>query len=293
MIQRKHYQDIVDTEDPRKALELLWTAAQSDDRLLRSCHYLVHEIGHRAYQKYGSFPEAMQYQNEMCNSGYMHGVIEIHFENAESITRELRTVCNSYPLISFERWECVHGVGHGVMYFTLNNLPESLSLCEKYTTEFEQQTCANGVFMENFAVDGDVHISEYVRDTDLFYPCSDQTERYKTDCYGYAPIYYLSLYPNEYQDALEWCGGAEPEYVHACVFGVGSQMMKENVSDPLHVEEMCEKDARYRANCIAGMTTLYVNHYGEIAPAEDLCPRLREENRTVCMQTIEGMRLLF
>ena len=50
--------------------------------LCASCHDLVHEVGREAYKKYGDFSEAMKYQDEVCNSGYLHGYIESRFRRA-------------------------------------------------------------------------------------------------------------------------------------------------------------------------------------------------------------------
>jgi hypothetical protein len=71
--------EIVIKQNPRLALTTLREKASSNEAIARSCHDLVHEIGHEAYEKYGDFGQAMQYQNDMCNSGYLHGIIESHF----------------------------------------------------------------------------------------------------------------------------------------------------------------------------------------------------------------------
>jgi hypothetical protein len=30
----------------------------------------------------------------------------------------MQTMCDQYPVGSFLSWECYHGIGHGVMFYT-------------------------------------------------------------------------------------------------------------------------------------------------------------------------------
>ena len=70
---------LVEQEGPRVALARMRALMKDDPVLLRSCHPFMHQIGRRAYARYGSFAEAVQYRDDLCNSGYLHGVIEGHF----------------------------------------------------------------------------------------------------------------------------------------------------------------------------------------------------------------------
>ncbi|MDP9478057.1 MAG: cupredoxin domain-containing protein, partial [Actinomycetota bacterium] len=70
-------------KNPRVALDRLRQEIETDDELSRSCHSLVHEIGREAYEEYGDVGEAMKYRDEVCNSGYLHGIIETKFSESE------------------------------------------------------------------------------------------------------------------------------------------------------------------------------------------------------------------
>lgn len=281
-------------KNPRVALETLREKMKSNQAITRSCHDLVHEIGHAAYEKYDDFGQAMQYQDELCNSGYLHGIIENHFSKSNDIFTTMNTVCNQYSPKSFIGWECLHGVGHGLMYFTENNLPKSISFCEEYADIFSRQTCINGVFMENFNVDQKLHVSKYLDANNPMSPCTQQKPKYKTDCYLYAPTYFLSLHKNEYLDALQWCKTAEDEFQLTCATGVGSQAIKENIANPKFVESLCMQGSRDATNaCIAGMVGLYINHFGGLNEAKMLCTKLEKTNQKICEQTIVSQQTLF
>ena len=285
---------VVREENPRVALEKLRREIKTDDALSRSCHPLVHDVGHAAYEKYGDFGEAMKYQDEVCNSGYLHGVIESRFEESDNVFADMKTMCDQYRSGSYMSWQCYHGIGHGVMFYTANDLPRSLKMCEGFDTDFGRSNCANGVFMENFNADQKLHLSKYLKESDPFYPCMDQADRYKADCYLYAPTYYLSLNPGDYDAALEWCNGAEAGYEPSCAYGVGTQAMKENLNDPKLVESVCMNgENEQTAPCIEGMAGLYINHHGSLEPARELCTKLEKPNRRACYDAVQAHASLF
>ena len=285
---------IMKEQDPRAALLELRERIKDDDALLRSCHAIVHDLGHVAYEHYKDFGEAMKYQDEICNSGYLHGIIETHFSKSDDVFDEMKVVCDPYPVEKYLSWECYHGVGHGVMYYTDNDLIKSLELCGVYENSFARSTCTNGVFMENFNVDQKLHVSKFLNPNDPFYPCGEQASDQKADCYLYAPIYYLSLHKNDYKGALKWCEGTELPYESTCVQGVGAQAIKENLNTPKFVEQICMNGRSAQVGaCIRGMVGLFINHHGSLEPAQDLCEKLRITNREACYDAIELSSPLF
>jgi hypothetical protein len=242
-------------ENPRVALDRIRGEIETDDALSRSCHSLVHEVGREAYEKYGDFGEAMKYRDDLCNSGYLHGIIESKFSQSEDVFADMKAMCGRYEPGRYMSWQCYHGIGHGAMFYTSNDLPRSLEMCDGFEDVFGRSSCANGVFMENFNTEQKAHVSKYLKESDPFYPCAEQAERHKADCYLYAPTYFLDLEGDDYTAALEWCEGAEAGYEPTCARGVGSQMMKENLNDPKLVESTCMRgEPEQTAPCIVGMT---------------------------------------
>lgn len=290
---KENFLNVVQEADPGVALASLREQIKDNDPLSRVCHDITHEIGHEAYEKYGSFGEAMQFQDEICNSGYLHGVIERHFLSADDLTSTMQTTCAAYNPGSFMHWECIHGIGHGLMFFTNNDVPKSLELCDTYPSQFERSTCVNGVFMENFIVDQETHTSKYVSDDNWLFPCSDQEKKHKTDCYIYAPTYYLSQNENDYIGALNLCRNAEDAFVDTCIQGVGSQAMKEHINDPKFVEAQCMTGTEKTGECLEGVVGLYINHFGGLSEAKQLCTILEPDNRKTCEHVINSREILF
>ncbi len=291
---KEKYIALTNDQDPYVALEAVKKDSEKDTILLRNCHGVTHEIGYVAYKKYKGFTEALRYHNEVCNSGYIHGIIESQFLNSKNVQEDMKTLCKDYKNGSFTAWECLHGLGHGAMYYTTNDLPKSLDLCATLETPFEKSSCINGIFMENFTADQKLHKSNYLKAEDPLFPCSTQAKEHKTDCFFYAPTYYLYLHPNEYAKALDWCQTAEEDYRPICISGVGSETMKQNISQPKLAEALClQAQENQQQACALGMIGLYINHYGSLTQAQELCKTINQKLKQTCEAQIKSYQSLF
>jgi hypothetical protein len=229
---------LVAEHNPTIALHALANSMDTDQRILNECHGIVHEIGAAAFQKYKDFATAIQYQDDLCGGGYLHGTIEAYFSKTKNIKLAMETLCSRYG-ISPEREKCYHGIGHGLMYYSNNDLPTSISNCSRYKLPKARVRCAEGVYMENFGTLRTLHPSDYLKPEDPLYPCSSQPSSYKGVCYYYAPLYYLSLHTNDYIGALRMCETVEEKYQVSCTKGVGSRAIKSNVKNIPQVENIC------------------------------------------------------
>ncbi len=236
----------------------------------------------------------MKYQDEICNSGYLHGIIEASFSESEDVFADMETMCDEYQPESTLSWQCNHGLGHGLMYYTANDLPRSLDMCEALDSYFARSTCSNGVFMENFSADQKLHLSEYLKESDPLYPCVDQAKRHKANCYMYAPTYFLSLHQKDYAGALEWCNAAEEGFRRTCACGVGSQTMKENINEPGLVESVCAGGPGTERAVRQGDGGLSISHHGALEPARELCGGLEHGQQTALLRdAVEAHASLF
>ena len=285
---------IVNNQDPRAALQELSRRMQTNQVVFQNCHVMAHTIGRTAYKKYNDFDIALKYQDTTCSDGYLHGVIEARFaslaDDFNATINELKTMCSKYTYAD----RCWHGTGHGLMFYTGNNLPKALSLCNTYSSSRAQRRCYEGVFMENFLSDPDAHPTAYADAKYPFKPCMAQSGRYKATCYFYVPIYYLGLHANDYKEAVQWCEGAESGYSDACVKGVGSLAMKYNIDDPKYVESLCSvANPDDIPSCIDGMVSYYLTFTGNLSKTAQLCTQLEAGNIPSCRAAVKRNIALF
>jgi len=279
---------LLSEQNPKAGFDYLRQAIKDNPSLARECHPLLHHLGHAAYKKYKDFDTTISYQDYLCNSGYTHGSIEAHFAASKDIAKTLKTTCTSSKKLTFEQWQCFHGIGHGVMYYTNKDVQESIKLCESLP-ENAKKSCINGLFMERFIIishtgAADTH-AEHI-DASI---CEEQPDTYKPDCYVYAPTAFLSLHPNDYMGAFEQCTSVETDYITTCIYGVGGQIMKENILDPSVAKETCRNAPQASASaCIEGAVGILINHYADTAPVKGLCSTLFSDYQSTCERKISA-----
>lgn len=276
---------LVKEEDPSAAFLLFRSVLEEEPDLASLCHGLSHEIGHAAYEKYG-FDDAFRFEDDFCGSGYIHGIVETHLDRIHDIETALPTICPT------DSRKCFHGVGHGIMYKTNNDLPYAVSLCNKFNQSFQRIQCAEGVFMEHFETDTRFHKSALLDPEDPFVACRGQNPVDEGVCALYAPRYFLSLHKGAYQDLISWCMNDVPTGPRdACIKGVGSAAMKFFIASPLLAEDVCmHVQEEKRHYCIEGMTSYYVVHYASAQKGEELCPDLLRENQSSCVKIVVESR---
>lgn len=277
--------------DPRFAIEDLKERTVHDPRIARVCHELLHEMGRSALTHYeNDFARAMSYQDEFCVSGYIHGVIEEYFKETKDVRAVMSRACVAYTSRSFMEWECYHGIGHGLMFYSQNDVPGSLTNCRTYKDDWIASACANGVYMENFNADERLHKSTFVRPEDPFFPCNTDV-LFKRDCYMGAPIYYLSQHEDNYDDALLWCGSA-PEENAICAYGVGAQAARRNIGKLDMLVNVCRgAPVTLRTSCVTGLATGIVSHYHSRVEASQFCSTMDFLDQRACKNAVSAALL--
>jgi hypothetical protein len=285
--------ELVQTKDPTAALTFIEKEIQTNQKMMELCHPLVHLTGHLAYEKYGDFAKAITYQDDICGSGYLHGVIERKFVSIKDPVTEMRTICSDVPKEDLDT--CYHGVGHGLMYYYENDIPRSIAMCQNYRNANAITRCAEGVYMENFSTTKDsLHSTQYLKDSEPFYPCAEQPESLKNVCYFYTSIYYLHLHPNQYNQGLEHCLQAEPKHQYACAKGIGSRVMKENLTDIAFDESVCNQaPASLRVPCIEGLTSYHLVNFDSQVKTKAMCQQLQPDNQETCVRYVSQRTLSF
>ena len=277
----KVLQDDVKQHDPKFALNHLQKQIAGDDDLSNHCHALTHVIGRAAYDKYQIIDDALIFENNLCGSGYLHGVIEERLGKSKDLFADIKSMCKP------DDGNCNHGMGHGLMYYTGNDIPKSLLFCDQIKNTRGKLFCSEGVFMENFNTDQQLHPSEYLRNDDPSYPCPQQKEFYKGTCYFYAPDFFLNIHQGAYKEALDWCHTIEEDFRLICINGVGSRTMKRNINNPKLVENVCMTlDHDEQRFCIDGMTSYYVVNYYSLSKAKAMCDTLQTENKETCLHAV-------
>lgn len=294
---KSKYQNIVIESDPRVAIETLQAESQENEDVLALCHDVLHEIGHAAFDKYGSFQEAAQYQSDFCNSGFVHGTFESYFKTTDDALKNLPEQCAAYASYGgreFDLWQCYHGVGHGLMYLTGGDLEESIDLCDTNLTDSSAKSCENGAYMEVFNLEILAKEESFVND-DPFTTCKQYANE-KGECYAYIPTYYSQRLNMPYKDIFQICkDNAEPGYENSCIQAVGSEAIKRNMDNPKDVFSLCEQagNEEEQVACSLGLVGTYINQKGSFEASEDICNNASRDLRETCEETRTRLEPIF
>ena len=245
-------------EGPQAALTRLASSMRSNRVVDSGCHQIAHEIGHAGYLRYhDNAAQALAHGSMTCWSGYYHGVIERAFGGVprSKVAAIADRLCTG-PEINrtyFLLYQCVHGLGHGLMIYSLNDLPYSLHVCDQLATAWDQTSCTGGVFMQNF-LPGPMQIAptKWVRKNDLLYPCNAVEKRDKLYCYLMVTSRILPVVHYDFRKAATWCRKAERGWVAICFQSFGRDASGFSVQNPRKIVQLCRLAGSMERECIYG-----------------------------------------
>ncbi|HSB39839.1 MAG TPA: cytochrome c [Gaiellaceae bacterium] len=286
---RQAFGNLAYRDGPVKALALL---AGDDARIAAvhaDCHQISHWIGRAglAYYKHDA-GQALSHGAMTCNSGYYHGVLQVALAGLprDVVVRKARTLCSA-PAVNTEEfllYQCVHGLGHGLMIYSGNDLPWSLRTCHKLRTEFDRVSCTGGVFMQN--LDTTMGSSRYLRARDPLYPCTAVAERDKVYCYLMVTSRILALDGYDWRKTAAWCRRSEPAWVKTCFESYGRDASGTSQYQPARTIELCLEAGPNAGDCIYGAARDYGNNYAGGRQATRLCAAAPARYRPRCYEGI-------
>ena len=151
----------------------------------------------------------------------------------------------------FILYQCVHGLGHGLMIYTAYDLPFSLHICDQLQDSWDQISCTGGVFMENLQTSYGIQ-SPWLRDNDPLYPCPEVAERHKLYCYLMVTSRILDVVHGDWKKTVSWCRKAEKGWIATCFQSLGRDASGRTVQDPKQVDSICALGGDMESDCIYG-----------------------------------------
>jgi mono/diheme cytochrome c family protein len=217
--------NLVFNEGPKPALARLQAMLKTNSAVAANCHRIAHRMGSAALTRYkDKVAPAFIAGTPVCASGYYHGIVERAFlgQPTDKLAVVARQLCSD-PQITEKRflfYQCIHGLGHGLMIYTGYDLPGSLKTCDELRTGFDRVSCSGGVFMENFNSSYGV-TSKYLRKNDPIYPCNSVAERHKLYCYLLVTANILRVENYDQARTADACRRSEKAWIKTCFESYG------------------------------------------------------------------------
>lgn len=291
---KDYYSELVVKGGLDEAFKYLKKQYEVNGYVRSQCHSITHFIGHSAIGLYPTVSLAFAKGDPFCWSGYYHGVMEEMVETVgpEKISTELNNICSGIigrESYSFDYYNCVHGLGHGLMAMTYNNLFKSLNLCDSLSGSWEKTSCYGGVFMENIMADVRGEGTDFLKPSDPLYPCTAVDDRYKSSCYLMQTSYMLRVNNHNFEEVFRQCGKADNGYENICFQSLGRDASGQTISDKDRTRNLCYlgKNFDEKSNCIVGAVKDFISYHHSDVQAKDFCNSLTDDLKNVCLPTVE------
>ena len=248
---------------PKPALDRLQSMMTANTAVAGNCHRIAHRMGSAALARYkDEVAPAFIAGTAVCASGYYHGIIERAFlgQPTGKLAIVARQLCSD-PKITEQRflaYQCIHGLGHGLMIYTGYDLPGSLRTCDGLRSGFDRVSCSGGVFMENFNSSYGV-TSKYLRKNDPIYPCNSVAERHKLYCYLLVTANLLRVTNYDQAKTADACRRSEKAWVKTCFESFGRDVSGIAGKSASKALASCRLAKQYERDCLYGVAREIVN----------------------------------
>jgi hypothetical protein len=250
-------------------MQLIQRLEKEDPEIRRDCHPVVHAIGRETYRIKGNIHESFAACDQTCHSGCYHGSVE-RFLRGENLyaqvgkhpsTAELKQkaalACDPELPVRL-RFQCLHGLGHALMFFSRYQLLSSLQACDGLPEDWSRSSCYGGVFMEN--VFNATPESRDLSPTDYHYPCNKLAAQYRSECYVMQTSRMTEMGLGT-ERIFEECDRAG-EYRRQCMLSVGRDLSNDvRLSNSLATAQKCQLvSGDSRLACMQGVVYALIDN---------------------------------
>ena len=274
----------------RLAMGTLDLLGQKDDDIRRYGHDYSHVVGINAWRPGKDLGTVYLQCNELFQSGCYHGVIQAFFAYEGTDSAKVVHLCHDHPILRDNAWlhfQCVHGIGHGLLQDYSMNLPRALAGCDVLGNYFDSESCYGGAFME-FILGGrgqshHTHVPEgaghemagmnhaamvpdtappfKVRDrSDPLYPCSVLGSRYQRSCYEMQAGLIVETTGLDFAKVAKVCDTAPDPMRPVCYQGIGTYVSGVTARDPREAARLCSLGSeQWRPWCFVGVVKNFID----------------------------------
>ena len=248
------------------------------------CHRIAHTIGAAVLaREEGDVSVALVEGDSTCWSGFYHGLLERALAPARStgeLGRLIRDLCDprgkNWP--AFTHYQCLHGIGHGLMLRTGYQRDVSLDLCTRLPDAWSRQSCDGGVFMEGFSPSLGDEPPPWDPAKPLE-PCPSVAEKHKLYCY-------LQVADNLVRGTnYDWRRSRPPvrprrsnRVARYCFQGFGRQASGNNYGRPAEVARLCVFAGKGlgESDCVYGAVRDIASQAASGTPAATFCRKVSD-----------------
>jgi len=301
----KHLIPLVDVGGPKLAMGTLMQVANADRDVRGFGHVYAHAIGMHAFEADKNVERTFSSCTDAFQSGCYHGVIEAYFASSGKVdSTSVRNLCMPWSqagVYGWLRFQCVHGLGHGLTMHYAHNLVNALAGCDLLAESWDRESCYGGAFMENVIDATEPHhgmpgmeMAEEARTFkqidrhDYNYPCTILAERYLISCYQNQVSIIMYFDEHKMPAVARDCMKVPERYRYMCFTGFGTDINSFVVGDHEKALELCANaPEKYREWCIIGVVKNIIDVSAKTADGVSFCRKVNEHHlKSRCYQAV-------
>lgn len=294
--------EFLKSRSPIEALALIRNHEIADQNVHLYCHVIAHSVGREVFRVKKTVHGSFAVCDQTCQSGCYHGVMErfllgdrqdenVHI-TPEDLIIKAKEACDPILPARFQ-FQCLHGLGHAIMFFSGYKLERSLESCDAPEDDWSRQSCYGGVFMENLIAANPA--KRDVSPTDYHYPCSKVRDRYKEVCYQ-TQTSRMTQMGLSVAEQIKECANAGT-YRFYCVHSIGRELSNEaRAGNPRQAAKQCElAQGRERRFCIKGASRVLADNTWDGKYAFPFCAALADSSDSAfCFNDVAGyLRIVY
>jgi hypothetical protein len=183
--------------------------------------------------------------------------------------------------MGFLDYQCVHGLGHGLMIQTGYDLPTALSVCRGLQTRWDEISCTGGVFMENGSTVYGLR-SQWLKDDDPLYPCQRVGLRDKASCYLRVTTQILRTNHYDWPSTAAMCRALERRWSTYCLRSYGRDAVNYTGAKAESILRLCGFTGGGQNDCLYGAARSIADRDGNTEHAVAFCRRASRRNQPAC-----------
>ncbi len=321
---------LADSHQIKLAMGTLSVIAHSDERVRGTGHNYAHAIGMRGYDPDIPFGDLFLSCSVAFQSGCYHGLIQVHLTGMATIERDrIGDFCTEIPGLETDYWlrfQCAHGLGHGLLMAYNHDLPRGLAGCDFLNEPWDRESCYGGAFMENVIATETHHMPvrataaamqdsaemdqgmeshddhgdtkangepepptfPRINPADPYYPCSVLHEHYQASCYGMQTSIMLELTEYDWRQVGVLCAAAPEAVRTTCYQSMGTNISGFTVRNAQESVKLCLLgNPIYQPWCFFGVAKNFIDVTSIPADGVAFCRKVPDgDNRLKCFQAI-------
>jgi len=252
---KQMFEHIIQTQGTEQALDTLQQLTSADPDVRHYSHPYTHHIGKFSFAHYKDAVTAFSHCKDTFWSGCYHGVLEGYVSQFPNLVpKDIASVCSGVkdahrPI--FMKFQCVHGLGHGLTMHFENDFFKALSYCDALPTMWDQESCYGGAFMQNvIAFQTQAHADhgdhagharqvKMLDSSDPHYPCNAVGKPYQRSCYMMQTSAMLTFNGYDFAGTFKECEKAPADLIETCVRSLGRDVSGYTLTNAERVRTLC------------------------------------------------------